>query len=151
MTGRRGWWLRPTRVLTGLCCGIFRARSWRTTGWRSSSITSCRGGFSRRNRTRVRFAAGGAGGNGRGGKVQGVFLTTESNKVPIRGGEIVENAAVEKPAARAGNYLDNGDFEVGLFPWGKPFGVSAVYGAENLDGGTAAHGRVSFKREFREA
>ena len=79
--------------------------------------------------------------------VQGVFVTTEAAKVPIRGGEIIETLPLEVPPTKAGNYLDNSDFEVGLFPWGKPFGISAAYGPENLDG-LAAHGELCFKRQL---
>jgi hypothetical protein len=78
--------------------------------------------------------------------VQGVFLTTELKKVPIKAGEILETVAQEAPPVRAGNYLQNASFEVGLFPWGKPFGVSGAYGPENLDSTTAAEGQSSFKR-----
>jgi hypothetical protein len=83
--------------------------------------------------------------------VQGVFLTTELKKVPIKAGEILETIAQEAPPVKAGNYLQNGSFEVGLFPWGKPFGVSAAYGPENLDNATAAEGQSSFKRVLKTA
>lgn len=82
--------------------------------------------------------------------VQGVFLTTDVNKVPIRGGEIIGTLPEEEPVARKGNYLDNAGFEAGLFPWGKPFGVSAAYGPENLDASTAGQGKYSFKRKLDE-
>ncbi|MBA3708261.1 MAG: hypothetical protein H0W83_05530 [Planctomycetes bacterium] len=80
--------------------------------------------------------------------VQGVFLTTDANQVPIQAGEILQTIPVEVPPSRPGNHLDNGSFEVGLFPWGKPFGASAAYGVENLDTTTAAEGRCSFKRRM---
>jgi hypothetical protein len=69
--------------------------------------------------------------------VQGVFLTTEANKVPMRAGEIVESLPATPPVMKAGNCLNNADFEVGLFPWGKPFGARGAYGADNLDETTA--------------
>ncbi len=83
--------------------------------------------------------------------IQGVFLTTEVNKVPIKGGEILESIAQEPPESRPGNYLQNGSFEVGLFPWGKPFGVSGAYGPENLDHTDAVEGQCSFKRGLTSA
>ncbi|HEV7401781.1 MAG TPA: hypothetical protein VGO11_02600, partial [Chthoniobacteraceae bacterium] len=83
--------------------------------------------------------------------VQGVFLTTELKKVPIKAGEILETLAQEVPPVRAGNYLQNGSFETGLFPWGKPYGVSGAYGPENLDPATAAEGRSSFRRVLATA
>lgn len=77
--------------------------------------------------------------------IQGVFLTTSTDKVPIRAGEIVTSVPNETPAQKEGNYLANGSFECGLFPWGKPFGVSGAYGAANIDTTTAAEGKSSLK------
>jgi hypothetical protein len=83
--------------------------------------------------------------------VQGVFLTTEVNKVPVKGGEILESLAQDAPPAKPGNYIQNGSFEVGLFPWGKPFGATGAYGPENVDNADAAEGRCSFKRVLATA
>jgi hypothetical protein len=77
--------------------------------------------------------------------VQGVFLTTDVHQVPIRDGEIVTSLPEEKPPAKPGNYLQNGSFECGLYPWGKPFGVGGHVDATNLDPSTAAHGTSSFR------
>jgi hypothetical protein len=81
--------------------------------------------------------------------VQGIFLTTEANKVPIRGGEIIETLPQQIPQTRRGNYLANASFEVGLFPWGKPYGVSGVYDTENIDTKTAAVGSSSFRLQLK--
>lgn len=83
--------------------------------------------------------------------VQGVFLTTELKKVPIKAGEILETIALEVPPVKPGNYLQNASFEVGLFPWGKPFGGTGAYGPEDLDATTAADGRSSFRRVLTTA
>lgn len=77
--------------------------------------------------------------------VQGVFLTTERDKVPVRGGEIVTSVPNETPARKDGNYLANASFECGVFPWGKPYGVSGVDDAANLDNTTAVDGKTSLK------
>lgn len=77
--------------------------------------------------------------------VQGVFLTTASDKVPIRGGEVITSLPDDVPPAKQGNYLANASFECGIFPWGKPYGVSAVYGAANIDSTIAAEGKCSLK------
>ncbi len=83
--------------------------------------------------------------------VQGVYFTTEVNKVPIKGGEIITTLPEEKPDVQNGNYLLNADFEAGLFPWGKPFGKGGAYGPENLDDSTAGRGKYSFKHTLDSA
>ena len=77
--------------------------------------------------------------------VQGVFLTTETDKIPIEAGEIVTLLPQEQPALHAGNLLQNGSFEAGLYPWGKQFGISAVYDATNLDTTTVVDGKYSLR------
>ena len=82
--------------------------------------------------------------------IQGVFLTTEVNKIPVGAGEIVELLPQEQPPGREGNYVRNGSFEVGLTGWGKRFQGSYVYSARDLDEkAPAADGAVSIKLAAR--
>jgi hypothetical protein len=81
--------------------------------------------------------------------VQGVFLTTDPHQVPIRAGEIITSLPEEKPPAKEGNYLQNGSFECGLYPWGKPYGIGGHFDGSNLDSSNAAHGRCSFRHSIR--
>jgi len=76
--------------------------------------------------------------------VQGVFLTTEPDRVPVKGGEIVTLLPEEPPAITAGNLLENSSFEAGLCGWGKRYGTSGVLDQENL-AQNAAEGRYCLK------
>src|SRR5207249_624007 len=77
--------------------------------------------------------------------VQGVFLTADFTKIPVRGGEIVTSVPDEKPPIREGNYLQNASFECGLYPWGKPAGQLGYMVSQNLDSTTAADGTSSLR------
>jgi serine/threonine protein kinase len=77
--------------------------------------------------------------------VQGLFLTADFAKVPIRGGEIVTSAPDEKPPLHAGNYLQNASFECGLYPWGKAHGCLDYVLPQSLDSTTAVDGNTSLR------
>jgi len=80
--------------------------------------------------------------------LQGLFITTEANKVPKFAGEIVELVAEDTPPARSGNYLENGGFEAGLTGWGRWYGsATPVLRPANLDTGGPAEGRYALRLE----
>lgn len=77
--------------------------------------------------------------------VQGVFLTTDPTKVPVREGKIVSVLEAGPPPAVKGSVVENGSFELGLMPWGKQFGSKSFFTCGDLDATTAAHGRQSLR------
>ena len=80
--------------------------------------------------------------------LQGLFITTEANKVPKFASEIVELVTEDTPPARSGNYLENGGFEAGFTGWGKWYGsATPVLRPTNLDGSGPAEGRYALRLE----
>jgi len=80
--------------------------------------------------------------------VQGVYITTEPDRVPVKGGEIVTVLPEEKPALISGNVLENSSFEAGLCNWGKRYGATLVLDRENLDN-SAAQGKYCLRIPVR--
>jgi len=80
--------------------------------------------------------------------LQGVFLTTANDQVPVRAGEIIRMLPQKLPDPIEGNALANASFETGVHPWGKRFGTPKLVLPHQLDTSTAAHGCTSLR--FRQ-
>lgn len=83
--------------------------------------------------------------------IQGVFLTNENDKVPIRGGEVISLLPEEFPPVIDGNYISNASFEVGIYPWGKAFETANLLAPHHLNSDNAVHGRYCLEFKNRNS